>query len=73
MRWSGLQDKNNKDVYDGDIIKISETLYYIDWRFMAVTLERLTDEDCEEGDYHDTHLRDIERQFEIVGNIYERN
>ena len=69
MQFTGLKDKNGKDVYEGDVVRHDAVLYK---EVGSVVF-------CE-GAYELVHLdgnflchlwSDIEERFEVIGNIHE--
>ncbi len=74
MLWTGKQDKNGKDIYDGDILRCKgyNQKYVVKWdndsSAYCIETYPLIDENRK---YF--FLQFIGMEFEVIGNIYENS
>lgn len=67
QQFTGLQDKNGRDTYEGDIINsIDGEKYKVEWLDWCAGFYPFNERN---NDYHTNDIED--KDFEIIGNIFE--
>lgn len=60
MQYTGLKDKNGKEIYEGDIVQLAQFIIEVKW---VNEFSRFTNKDDYTGFFP--------KNIEVIGNIYE--
>lgn len=70
-QYTGLHDKNGKEIYEGDIIRIKNSLIEIEGEVIFDTIDLSFEVYDKENDCKEMLLY-VNEEFEVIGNVFEK-
>ena len=69
-QFTGLKDKNGKEIYEGDILRIKNSLIELEGEVIFDTIDLAFEVYDKENDCKEM-LWYTNKEFEVIGNIYD--
>lgn len=69
-QFTGLKDKNGKEIYEGDILRIKNSLIELEGEVIFDTIDLAFEVYDKENDCTEM-LWYTNKEFEVIGNIYD--